>query len=57
MAYVRQMTQDLNNMSLGADDDDRDDLDFTGSGSQFLSGFQVGLQNSGGPANKFSSHG
>lgn len=43
-------------MSLGADDDDRDDLDFTGSGSQFLSGFQVGLQNSGGPANKFSSH-
>ena len=49
------MTQDLNNMSLGAghDDDDRDDLDFTNSGSQFLSGFQVELQ---GANNRFSSH-
>jgi len=48
------MTQDLNNMSLGAGDDDRDDLDFSGAGSQFLSGFQVDLQNSSN--NRFSSH-
>ena len=33
------------NMGGGNDDsdDDRDDLDFTGSGSAFLSGFQVDL--------------
>ena len=34
-AYVRQMTQDLNNMSLGADEEDRDDLDFSLGQSQF----------------------
>lgn len=34
-AYVRQMTQDLNNMSLGADEEDRDDLDFSMGQSQF----------------------
>ena len=47
------------NMGGGNDDsdDDRDDLDFTGSGSAFLSGFQVDLQQPrpGGPANKYSN--
>ena len=53
-AYVRTMTQDFGNMSLGAGED-RDDLDFT-SQELDLSGFQVNLQNSNNANNRFSSH-
>ena len=39
-------------MSLGADEEDRDDLDFSMGQSQLLGEINVGL----GPNNKFSSH-
>ena len=48
------MTQDLGNMSLGADEEDRDDLDFSMGRSQFIGELSVGLGGSGN--NRFSSH-
>ena len=41
-------------MSLGADDEDRDDLDFSMGQSQFVGNISVGLGNNNN--NKFSSH-